>query len=400
MALLNIQDPPQVKRFSLFVLGFRPFFLAAGIFSVLSMSLWMAMTVFGFTLPIQGLSPYQWHAHEMIYGFTLAVVCGFLLTAIKNWTGVQTLQYRPLILLFLLWLGARLCWLWGTALLPLAAFFDLGFNLLLFYGTLQPVVQVKQWKQLGIVSKILMLAVTNALFYLGALGYLNQGVHWGLIGGVMLLVALIMTMGRRVMPSFIQNAVSYPVQLKNSVLLDRSSLILFLLFALTEVFLQNIIISSYLATGLLVVSAIRLYNWHTPGIWQAPLLWGLYGAFLFITLGFLIFALLPYTSLFGRSAGIHAFTFGGIAMITISMMARVTLGHTGRDIKQHSALIGWAQGLVVAGAIIRVLLTALVPEYYLNWILISQLMWIAAFSLFVWVNLPFLIRPRVDGAAG
>jgi len=132
MSLLNIQEPPKNSPFSLFVLGFRPFFLAAGIFSVISMALWMAHFSFGLSIPLEGLANFHWHAHEMIYGFAVAVIAGFLLTAIKNWTGVQTIQHRPLLLLFLLWLGARLCLLFGTKYIMLAAVFDLSFNLFLF----------------------------------------------------------------------------------------------------------------------------------------------------------------------------------------------------------------------------------------------------------------------------
>ena len=400
MPLLNIQDPPQKQPFSLFVLAFRPFFLAAGIFSVIGMLMWVAVLNLGLSIPMNGLSPYQWHAHEMIYGFTLAVVSGFLLTAIKNWTGVQTLQNRKLMSLLAFWALARVSMMFGSSGLLFAAVMDLSFNLLLFYGTLQPILQVKQWKQIGIVSKILLLSITNLLFYLGALGFLDQGIEWSLIGGVFLLLALVMTLGRRVMPMFIQNGAGYPVQLKNSVFLDRTSLILFLLLALTELFIHHVYLSSTLATGLVIVSVLRLHNWHTPGIWRSSLVWGLYVAFIFITLGFLIYALKPYFPVFNRSIAIHTFTFGGIALITISMMSRVTLGHTGRDILKPSRLIGLAQGFIVAGTIIRVLPPMISPEWYLQWIFISQTLWIAAFSLFVWVNLPLLTQPRIDGASG
>lgn len=400
MALLNIQNPPENQPFSLFVLAFRPFFLAAGIFSVFGMMMWMAILNFGLSIPMSGLSPYQWHAHEMIYGFTLAVVSGFLLTAIKNWTGVQTLQNRKLMSLLALWAIARVSMMFGSDGLLFAAVMDIAFNLLLLYGSLQPILQVKQWKQIGIVSKILLLSIANLLFYLGALGILEHGIEWGLIGGVFLLLALVLTLGRRVMPMFIQNGVGYPVQLKNSVFLDRASLILFLVLALSELFIHNVYLSSTLAIGLVLVSVLRLHNWHTPGIWRSALLWGLYVAFIFITLGFLIYALKPYFPALNRSMAIHTFTFGGIALITISMMSRVTLGHTGRDILKPSRLIGYAQGLIVAGTIIRVIPPIISPEWYFQWIFISQILWIAAFSLFVWVNLPLLTKPRVDGAIG
>lgn len=400
MSLLNIQDPSQNTSFSIFVLGFRPFFLAAGVFSIISMSMWMAVFVFGMSIPLQGLTHFHWHAHEMIYGFSLAVVSGFLLTAIKNWTGIQTWQYRPLILLFLLWAGARICLLFGTQFIVIAAILDLSFNLLLFIAMLQPVLRVKQWKQIGIVSKILLLGIFNTMFYMGLFGILDTGVIWSTYGGLYLMIALVLTMGRRVIPFFIERGAGYPVQLKNSTFLDISSLFLFLAFAIVDVFIFDSQITSYLAGALFIVSSIRLFNWHTRGIWQSSLLWGLYGAFIFITLGFLLFALIPYTTLFSKSMAIHAFAFGGIALLTVSMMSRVTLGHTGRQVHEPSRWVGVAQWLLLIGAITRILPIALWPEFYLSWIFISQLLWIAGFSLFVIVNYPLLTQPRVDGAAG
>lgn len=400
MALLNIQDPPKSTDFSLFVLGFRPFFLAAGIFAVISMLMWMANYSFGLTVPLKGLANFHWHAHEMIYGFALAVISGFLLTAIKNWTGVQTLQYRGLIALTALWLGARVCLLFGTHYIVLAALLDLLFNLFLFFAMLKPVLQVKQWKQIGIVSKILLLGIFNALFYLGLFDVLEMGVYWGIYGGFFLLIALVLTMGRRVMPFFIEKGAGYPVQLKNSRFLDISSLFLFLAFSISDVFILDIKLTGYLAAALFIISVIRLVNWHTRGIWKAPLLWGLYGAFIFFTLGFLLFALLPYTTLFSRSIALHAFALGGIGLITVSMMSRVTLGHTGRSIMQPSRWVGVSQWLIFIGAITRIFPPVIYPDLYSVWIIISQCLWIGGFGLFVAVNYPLLTRPRIDGASG
>ncbi len=401
MALLNIQDPPRNDApFSLFVLGFRPFFLAAGLFAVAAIAIWMAIYEFDMTLSFSTLAPFQWHAHEMIYGYTLAVVAGFLLTAIKNWTGVQTWQGGRLRALLLLWLAARVTLLFGDALIALAAAFDLLFNLLLIVATAEPVLKVRQWKQVGILAKVVLIGLFNAFFYLGLLGYLNNGVDWSLYGGLMLLIALVLAMGRRVIPFFIERGVDYPVQLVNYRWLDIGMLVLFLLFSIVEVFVLEPAISGALATALLVLSLIRLYNWHTRGIWGKPLLWGLYLALVFIAFGFLVFALLPHSTLFSRSIGLHAFAFGGIGMITLSMMSRVTLGHTGRDIQSPSPLIGIAQWLLLIGALLRLLPTAFWPEYYKLWIALAQLLWIGSFGLFVWANAPLLTRPRVDGAPG
>jgi uncharacterized protein involved in response to NO len=400
MALLNIQESASNRPFSVFVLGFRPFFLAAGLIAVISMASWMAVYSLGLRLPLENLAPQFWHAHEMIFGFVMAVVAGFLLTAVRNWTGVQTLQYRGLMWLTALWAGARICFLFGTEFILLAAILDVTFNFLLAISLLLPVVRVKQWMQAGILSKIVLLGICNLVFYLGVFGFVEKGMFWGLNGALFLLLALVLTMGRRVMPMFIQNGVKYPVKLKNSTFLDMSSLVLLLGFAVSEVFFSHALTSSVLAAALFTISSIRLYNWHTRGIWSAPLLWGLYGAFVFLTFGFLLFALMPYSPMITRSIAIHVFTVGGFALITLSMMSRVTLGHTGRDVLQPARWTWSAQLLIVTGALVRTLCPMLLPAYYSQWILISQVMWIIGFLLFVIINYSFLTRPRVDGAQG
>jgi len=400
MADIKLDSPQQDIKFSFFVLGFRPFFLAAGVFSVLSMLAWMLMYGFGLQVSLVGLASPYWHAHEMVYGFTMAVVAGFLLTAVKNWTGQQTIQNTPLLMLCLMWLGARVCMLLGSDFFIAAAIFDLSFSLFLFIAVLKPILKVKQWRQVGIVSKVFLMALFNAVFYLGLFGFLKEGIYWGIYGGLFLLLALVLTMGRRVMPFFIEKGVGYPVQLKNSRFLDISSLFLFLAFAVSEVFLLNAEISSYLATPLFLVSCARLYNWHTKGIWSAPLLWGIYSAFIVITLGFLLFALLPYVNVITRSLSLHAFTLGGFGLMTLSMMSRVTLGHTGRGVKQPSSWISVAQWLLLMGVISRVVAPLFLQSLYMESVFMSQLLWITGFALFVLVNAPYLTQERVDGAEG
>ena len=400
MTGLNQQPPTQTVKANFFVLGFRPFFLAAGIFSVVSMLSWLAVYVFYVQIPLLGLASHYWHAHEMIYGFAMAAVAGFLLTAVKNWTGVQTVQNTPLLILVLMWFGARISMLLGVDFFTAAAIFDLSFSVCLFVAVLLPILKVKQWRQAGIVSKIFLLAVCNMLFYLGLFGVLEKGVYWGLYGGLFLILALVLTIARRVMPFFIEKGVDYNVQLKNSTFLDSSNLFIFLAFALAEVFVQDARISSYLSTLLFVISCVRLYNWHTIGIWKKPLLWGLYSSFIFITLGFLLFALQPYVNLISRSLALHAFTVGGFGLIILSMMSRVTLGHTGRSVKQPSRWVSMAQWLILAAVICRVFLPLVLEGLYVESVFISQLLWIMGFALFVLVNYPYLTQSRVDGAEG
>ena len=399
MSLLNILDTDQQPPFSLFVLGFRPFFVAAGLFSVLAMAAWALFFHTLLSLPVQALPPYQWHAHEMLYGFVLAVVSGFLLTAVRNWTGVQTLQNRGLAALLGCWLMARLGMLAGPEFLLVAALFDVAFNLGLLIALAQPVFKVRQWTQVGILSKILLLGVCNVLFYLGLAGYLALGVSWGLYGGLYLVIALVMTIGRRVVPFFIEKGVQGPADVRNSRFLDIASLVFFVGFAACDLLIQPLI-AGYFAAALVLVSLWRLYNWHAPGIWSRPLLWGLYVAFIFLVIGFALFALLPYSGFVTRSLALHAMSVGGIGLITLSMMSRVSLGHTGRSIHEPLPFTGLAQVLVLAGAFMRIFPEMLAPEHHVTWMLLAQLLWIAGFGLFSAVYAPLLLRPRIDGRSG
>src|SRR5690606_7357051 len=141
--LTHFIAPPQrrqQKGLALFNLGFRPFFLGAGIFALLAMSAWMANYILPLSLPLESISAMQWHAHEMLYGYGLAVIAGFLLTAVKNWTGVQTLHGKPLLGLLAIWMIARLLLLCGTAYLMLAALADLLFGLLLMVAVVVPII--------------------------------------------------------------------------------------------------------------------------------------------------------------------------------------------------------------------------------------------------------------------
>jgi len=386
---------------SLFNLGFRPFFLGASVFAVLTVAQWMAIYVFGMPMSIGTLTLSQWHAHEMIYGYSLAVISGFLLTAVKNWTGIHTLHGKSLALagLFSLWALARLLFMLGTPFIHLAASFDLSFVACLFMAVTQPIIRTKNWRQLGILSKVLLLGAGNVCFYLGASGLLQEGVYWGVYGGLYAVISLILLMGGRVIPGFIERGVGYPVQLFNSRRLALASLLLFLPFFIVEVFMPGKIISGYLAAGLFLINAARLIGWHTPGIWKKPLLWGLYLAITFIVVGFLLFALSVFAGV-SRFPALHAFAYGGIGIITLAMMGRVALGHTGRSIHDPPALLTGSLLALTAGAIIRVGLPLVAMENYVLWIALSQVLWMIAFALYAIAYAPFLIKPRIDNQPG
>lgn len=401
--LINInkteKDSNLASQFPIFNLGFRVFFLGAALFSILSILYWMFIYIFHYQISVETISITQWHAHEMIYGFSMAVIAGFLLTAVQNWTGQKTIHGKPLMALFSLWLTARILFNAGAPYLLYASIFDVLFTTFLVVAISDPIIKAKQWKQSAIVSKVIILGAANVLFYLGAMGVLDQGLFWGVYGGLYIVIGLILTMGRRIVPLFIENGVGYEVRLHNSRWLDISSLVVFVLFFISELFLRDNGLSACCAFILFVVHSLRLVRWHTYGIWKRPLLWSLYLSLWSICLGFLLFAA-SYNFGIPKLVAIHAFSYGGIGMITLSMMARVSLGHSGMNIGNPSSVIGFAFKVLFIGTICRVLIPLVDPSRYLFWIGLSQVVWIIAFALFLKVYAPILCRARVDGKSG
>ncbi len=397
-------QPVEISRnktdgFALFNLGFRPFFLGAGIFALLSMTVWIASYALAMPLAIEAINPMQWHAHEMLYGYGLTVIAGFLLTAVKNWTGVQTVHGKALLGLFAVWVLARLLMLAGTGFIAIAAVLDLLFGLLLMVAVAHPIIKVRQWQQLAVLSKLVIIVAGNGLFYLGALGYVENVVHLSLYGALYLIISLIMLIGRRVIPFFIERGVEKKIKLRQHRWLDISILLFFILFFINELFIGRAEFTP-LTTGLLfLLNGLRLFNWHTPGIWRAPLLWGLYVSSWLINAGFLLMALQYWLPISGILT-VHLFTIGGIGLMTLSMMSRVALGHSGRNIRQPPVLVGYALGLLVLSAVFRIGLPLIDMSHYLWWIIASYLCWMAAFALFVLVYTPILTKPRPDGQPG
>jgi uncharacterized protein involved in response to NO len=381
-------------------LGFRPFFLAAGGFAVIAMLVWFAAYVGGQTLPFAGLGAVSWHAHEMIFGYGMAVVTGFLLTAVRNWTGIPTLRGTPLLVLLVFWLLARALLLFGDGrLLGAAASFDLLFGGLLVAAIGVPIVRKRLWSNLAIVGKIVLLVVSNLVFYLGVAGALEQGVYWGLYSGLYLLVALIFTLSRRVLPFFIERGVDGKIELYNNRWIDIASLVLFVAFWIAELVRPNGPAVAALAGLLLVLHLVRLLGWYNAGIWNKPLLWSLYLAYAAMVAGF---ALKSAVYLFGLSPflALHAFAVGGIGMMTLGMMTRVALGHTGRNVFAPPPVLKLVFGLLLAAALVRVLLPLLAEAHYVVWIGLSQWLWIGAFLVYFLVYFPILTRPRIDGQDG
>lgn len=401
MSLVQINPSLPLRRneFSLFHLGFRPFFLAAALFAVVTIFVWLFVYSGRLSFETGAITPFEWHAHQMVYGFSMAVIAGFLLTAVMNWTNVQTLRGAPLQVLVVCWAVPRIVLLFGTKYIAIAALFDLVFFIGLAFGVGKPIVIARQWTQIGILSKIGLLGAGNTCFYLDSFGMYPDGAFVGTYGGLFLIVSLILTIGGRVMPAFVRNGIDAPVSITNPRWVALTSFVVFFVFFVNFLFYRNLQITGVTAAILCLLTSYRLVCWHAPGIWRKPLLWGLFSAYLFIDFGFFLYALALIVPV-SPFIALHAFAYGGIGLATLAMMIRVSVGHTGRSIRtppQGTAALLWT---LLAGAVVRVIVPLSFAEHYRAVIVISQLLWIGAFFGFVVLFARMLVQARPDGQPG
>ncbi|MFQ5659894.1 MAG: NnrS family protein [Gammaproteobacteria bacterium] len=385
---------------ALFQMGFRPFFLGAALFSVFSVLIWMGFYVFNLNINPHGLAPVIWHAHEMIFGYSMAVVAGFLLTAVRNWTEIRTWHGYKLLLLFLLWALARVLPFIGTDVAILCmAITDNLFMVLLLLHTLIPIVKVKQWRQLIFLAIVLLILMSNLAFYTGVMEHDNQMLYRGIYCGFYLIITLIIIMGGRVIPYFIERGAGHPVQIVSNRWIDMSAVLVFLVFWIIDVFRPTPGPVALLAAILFILHGLRMAGWYTAGIWNKPLLWVLYLAYGSLVAGFalkfaaVVFTVSPFLS-------IHAFGYGGVGLVTIGMMCRIAWGHTGRNVSDPPRFLSWIFMPLLLGTLVRVVLPLFDLHHYLLWIGISQTLWILAFCLFLFLYTPVLTGPRIDGKWG
>ncbi|WP_323842162.1 MULTISPECIES: NnrS family protein [unclassified Moraxella] len=395
-------------------LGFRIFFMGSAMFAVVSMLLWL-LILQGFVSFKGELDPFYWHGHEMVFGYSLAVIAGFLLTAVKTWTN-QPMPYGwRLFWIFSPWVMARLLWLGlhatpSMAIIFGAFVFDVLFWALTSFWVIKAVWLARQKNQLGIVLKLVLLMFANIAFYWGVLTNHLTTQQLSLHAGLYVIIGVVFTIARRVLPFFIAKGVSVDtygkpnglkVEQRNSVLLDRANLLGLVLFMVVDLFLDWPKIASIFALICFVANTLRLKNWYHHGIWHKPLLWSLVIAFGGMTAGLLIFVISPFVddNLNLHSLGLHGLALFGVGLMTIAMMARVSLGHTARNIHTPPKAVGLMFVLMIVSGACRVFMPMFGGDYML-WILVSQVVWIIAFGLFCVSYAKILSKPRTDKLFG
>jgi uncharacterized protein involved in response to NO len=377
--------------------GFRPFFLGAGIQAVLAMGGWI-MWIFllrAKAMPDSltvAVPVHVWHAHEMIFGYGLAVVAGFFLTAVPSWTGKKPVRGTMLGMLFALWLAARLASWFSASLPPVAvALPELAFIAML--SALVGHALLSGWSR----RNFLFLPVLVAMFAATVLYHLKFPYPAHILGLDTLLV-LFTVIGGRVIPAFTTNTMRRdgvePLP-RASGKRDIAAILSVVGLAIADLALPGSKTAGAVAivAGLLV--ACRMIGWRTPKVLNSPILWILHLGYAWLAFGLTFKGVAIITGAVPEITAVHALTIGAIGSMTMGVMSRAALGHTGRELKVTTAIAS-AYLLVSLAAIIRISSAALPARLHDEAVLASGTVWITAFLIFAVTYWPVLTRSRVS----
>jgi len=377
--------------------GFRPFFLLGSIYAGLAVLVWLPM-FHGELSVATAFMPRDWHVHEMLYGYVAAVVTGFLLTAIPNWTGRLPIQGGPLLGLVVVWVAGRLAVMLSAFIgwLP-AAVVDVAFLVLVAAAAGREIAAGRNWGNLKVLGVVAVLIAGNATFHLEA--HFGGAADYGIRLGLAAPVTMIMIIGGRIVPSFTRNWLARENPGRLPIPFGR--------FDVVTLALSGIALASWIAMPLArptaamllaggLLQAVRLARWAGDRTLGDRLVLVLHVAYAFVPIGFLLSAA-GALGLVPASAGIHAWTAGAIGTMTIAVMTRASLGHTGR------ALVASTGTQLIYGAVLLAAVTricaAVGPQFAEGFLGLSAVCWAAAFLGFAALYAPILLKGRQPAPA-
>ncbi|MES2633233.1 MAG: NnrS family protein [Pseudomonadota bacterium] len=394
---IRIEEPPAPtplrQSFALWELGFRPFYLLASAFSAISIGLW-AMQFAGW-LGRPYLEGPIWHAHEMLFGFTLAVVVGFLFTAGRNWANRATPTGWLLAALALLWVAGRVLVLtpWGWA----AAIVNAAFPAAAAIALAIPFVAAGVRRNYFFVALLLLMSCASLAIHLQHLGVIALPARLGIQIGLDAVLFIVAVMAGRVIPMFTNNGVPQAGATRVA-WLEKVTLGLTLVLLASDLIALQGATFAVLATACAAAHAARWAFWRPWKTLRTPIVWVLHLAYLWIPVHLALRALAS-AGLVTPSVAVHALTVGAIGGLIIGMMTRTAKGHTARPLRAYRWDIA-AYTLVSLAALLRVVLPLVVPELMIASIIASAALWSAAFGLYAICYWPVLTRPRLDGKPG
>lgn len=373
--------------------GFRPFFLLGALQAGLAILFWLPL-FYGTLATASHFSAVDWHVHEMLFGYLPAVITGFLLTAIPNWTGRLPVQGMPLLGLVLLWLAGRLAVFFsGEIGWTIAAAIDGAFLLTVVMVAAREIIAGRNWRNLKVLAPVTVLFAANILFHWEANQYGVTDLSRRL--GLGAVIVLIMVIGGRIVPSFTRNWLVRENPGRLPISFNRFDAAVILVSALALA--AWTVLPAWHVTGLLMILAallnvVRLGRWAGDRTWRDPLVFILHAAYAFVPLGLLLAGLAALApDLIPPAAGIHAFGTGAVGAMTLAVMVRATLGHTGHTLKAGPAARMIFVAIIV-GALLR-LAAACLPS--LEFLMpLSAAFWAVAFLGYAGFFGPMLLRPR------
>jgi uncharacterized protein involved in response to NO len=386
--------PAALKNWPVLRLGFRPFYIGTALLACLSVPLWIATFAGWLTLsfPITAL---LWHAHEMLFGFAAGVIAGFLLTAVKAWTGLATPRGASLGALFVLWLAARIAGMTG----PYVIYAALDVLLLPVVAVilLRVLIRAKNRKNLPLIGVLLLLGGANAAFHLSVMGVLHIDPVQTLYAGLAMIVMIESVMAGRVVPAFTMS-VTPGLKIKIPRWSELTTL------AVTAVALALWVLAppgpvTFVACVLAaVLHAVRLAQWHPWVTRKRPILWILHLSYAWVVVGFVLLALVQLGWI-AVSPAVHALAVGTTGGLIIGMITRTARGHTGRQLQVSSPEV-LAYVLVMAAGLLRVLVPVAAPQWYVVALAVAALAWSLAFAIYLVIYTPWLLHTRADGKDG
>ncbi|WP_037456698.1 NnrS family protein [Skermanella stibiiresistens] len=396
MAMPTLANPHRCRSHTLFALGFRPFYLLAAGLAAAWIPLWVGVWHGHLELPT-GFGPVAWHTHEMLFGFTAAVLVGFLLTAIPNWTGRPTVTSAPLGGLAALWLVGRVAMLTGGALpWQAVALVDSAFLPLAALAMLPPLVAAGNKRNIAFPFVLIGLGAANLALHLDAAGVIAAGpeVTRGVLG---ILTLILVVMGGRVIPFFTRNRLP-AAGAGTDKRLDKLAILATALAVVLSVAAPMTMMSGLAALAAAVALTARALPWKPWATRGVPMLWVLHAGHAWIAAALLLRAAADLGFTLPGSAADHAFTIGGIGVLTLGMMARTARGHTGRPI-EATRLMTAAFAILNLAALVRVLGPMVAPDAP-GVIGVSGVLWALAFTLYLIEYTPILTNARIDGRPG
>jgi len=381
--------------------GFRPFFLAAGLTAMLLVPWWAAGYAFGVPLGT-GWPPTLWHGHEMLFGFIVAAIAGFLLTAVPSWTGARGFAGWPLAMISGLWLLGRIAVATSQLWPPRAvAALDLAFLPALALLVAPPLVRARN-RNTPLLAVLAALWATDAAFYWG-LRHHNDGTSLrALIVGIDVVLLLITVIGGRIVPAFTASALKQrgtAGTIRAWPGITQLAVGSMIALVLSDLFVPDGMVAGVIAALAAVIQAVRIAQWRTLKTLRQPIVWVLHLAYVWLPIGLALKALALLTGAAPAAFWLHALTIGAAATMILAVMTRASLGHTGRSLVVDP-VIALAYLLLTTAALVRVFGLAVLPIAYPEVILVAAFLWTAAFVLFTWIYAPMLLAPRADGKPG